>query len=63
MILRYIVEHMTCNITNPNMVKKAFINNNIFSGYLHSKGVVQHSHLGLRDKQQIVFLTGPINHS
>ena len=26
-----IVKCMTRNITNPNMVKKAFINNNIFS--------------------------------
>ena len=31
------------------MAKKTFINNNTFSGYLHFRVVVQHSHLGLQD--------------
>ena len=30
------------------MTKETFINNNTFSGCLHSKGVVLHVHLGLR---------------
>ena len=37
------------NIINPNMVKKAFINNNTFSGCLHSRGMVQPFHLDLQD--------------
>ena len=31
---------MICNITNPNRVKKAFINNIIFYGYVHFRDVV-----------------------
>ena len=31
------------------MARKTFINNNTFSGYLHFRVVVQHSHLGLQD--------------
>ena len=41
LILRKIVERMRHNIVNPNVVKKAFISNNTFSSYLHSRGMVQ----------------------
>ena len=34
---------------NEHMTKEIFINNNTFSGYLHSKGVVLHVHLGLQE--------------
>ena len=37
------------NIINENMVEKTSINNNIFSGCLHSRGMVQHFHLDLQD--------------
>ena len=35
------------------MVKKIFINNNTFAGYLHSRGVLQHFHLDLQDNMRI----------
>jgi len=35
------------------MVKKAFINNNTFLGYLHSRGVVQHFPLDLQDNMHL----------
>jgi len=47
------VESMAHNIINPNMVKKAFINNNIFSGCLHSRGVVQRFHLDLQENMHL----------
>ena len=43
------VERMTHNIVNPNVVKNAFINNNTFSGYLHSRDAVQLFPLDLQD--------------
>ena len=49
LILKQIVELMTCDIINLNVVNKAFINNNTFSGYLHSRGVVRHFPLNLQD--------------
>ena len=38
---------------NPKCVKKAFINNNTFSGCLHSRGVVKPFPLDLQDKMHI----------
>ena len=38
---------------NEHMTKETFINNNIFSGCLHSKGVVLHIHLGSRGNMLI----------
>ena len=35
------------------MVKKAFINNNIFSGYLNFRGVVQPFSLDLQDNMHL----------
>ena len=43
------VERMTHDIVNPNVVKNAFINNNTFSGYLHSRDAVQLFPLDLQD--------------
>ena len=36
-------------IINENMTKEAFINNNTFSGCLHSRGVVLHFSPGLQE--------------
>ena len=36
-----------------HMAKRPFINNNTFSGCLHSKGVVQHFHLDLQDNMHL----------
>ena len=38
---------VTHNVINKNMAENTFINNNIFAGYLHFKGMVQHFHLDL----------------
>ena len=35
------------------MVEKIFINNNTFSGCLHSRSVVQHFHLDLQDNMHL----------
>ena len=35
------------------MAENTFINNNIFVGYLHSKGVIQHFHLDLPSNMHI----------
>ena len=40
LILNQIVGLMTCDIIKLNVVNKTFINNNTFSGYLYSRGVV-----------------------
>ena len=44
---------MTHNVINQNMAEKTFINNNIFLGCLHSRGVVQHFHLDLQDNMHL----------
>ena len=44
-----IIRSSTNNVISKNMARKTFINNNTFSGYLHFRVVVQHSHLGLQD--------------
>ena len=31
------------NVMDENVTKRDFINNNTFLGYLHSRGMVQHS--------------------
>ena len=41
------------NVINENMAEKTFINNNIFVGYLHSRGVVQHFHLDLLNNMHL----------
>ena len=43
----------THKVIDECMIKKTFINNNIFSGCLHSRGVVLHFHLGLQDNTPI----------
>ena len=53
LILKQIVELMTCDIINLNVVNKAFINNNTFLGYLHSRGVVRHFPLNLQDNMHL----------
>ena len=44
---------MICNITNPNRVKKAFINNIIFYDYVHFRDVVQPFPLDLQDNMRL----------
>ena len=41
------------NVMNQNMAEKTFINNNTFSGCLHSRGVVQHFHIDLQDNMYL----------
>ena len=53
LILRQKVECMTHNVINKNMIKKTFINNNTFLGYLHSRGVVQHFPLDPQDNMHL----------
>ena len=44
---------MAHTVMNQNMVKKAFINNNIFSGCLNSRGVVQPFPLDFQDNMHL----------
>ena len=39
----------TNNVISENVTRNTFINNNTFLDYLHSRGMVQHFHLGLQD--------------
>ena len=40
---------VTHNVINENMAEKTFINNSTFTGYLYSRGTVQHFYLDLQD--------------
>ena len=53
LIFEQVVERVTYNVINQNMVKNSFINNNTFSGCLHSKGVVQRFPLDLQDHMHL----------
>ena len=44
-----IIWSSTNNVINKNVTWKNSINNNTFLGYLHSRSMVQHLHLGLQD--------------
>ena len=47
------IRSVTHNVINENMVQKTFINNNTFVGYLYSRGMVQHFHLGLSNNMHL----------
>ena len=53
LIFKYIIGSTTYNVINENMTRKTFINNNTFSGCLHSRGVVQHFHLDFQDNMDL----------
>ena len=43
------IRSVTNNVINENMAEKTFINNSTFTGYLYSRGTVQHFYLDLQD--------------
>ena len=53
LIFKSIIESTTHNVINKKMTRKTFINNNTFSGCLHSRGVLQHFHLDLQDNMHL----------
>ena len=53
LIFKQIVEPITHNVINQNMVKTTFINNNTFSSCLHSRDVILCFHLDLQDNMHL----------